>query len=126
MAAADGSNNGADGQPLEENSFGSSNVLDVHGTKVEGAWGFVVNFLDWSKMKDRSNIYERFAGCNLEFELSRVSGATVDGVDSASLAKSPKFDLLDDTNSIVVETNSLHGVWQNRVGRISGWSRELI
>ena len=23
--------------------------LDVHGTEVEGAWGFVMNFLDWKK-----------------------------------------------------------------------------
>ncbi|KAL7531833.1 hypothetical protein ACHAXR_004264 [Thalassiosira sp. AJA248-18] len=96
--------------------------LDVHGTKVEGAWGFVVNFLDWTKLKEKSNIYNRFSDCNLEFQLSRVGGATVETVDRGLLAESPKSHLLDDTNSIVVETNSLHGVWQNRVGSLDGWS----
>jgi len=100
----------------------SKNVLDVHGTKVENAWGFVVNFLDWTKLKDKSNIYKRFSGCELEFQLSRGSGATVEGIDLALLAESPNAHLLDDTNSIVVETNSMHGVWQNRVGSLSSWS----
>ena len=75
-------------------------------------------------MKDRSNIYQRFAGCKLEFRLTRAGGATVDGIDSALLAKSPNSDMLDDTNSIVVETKSLHGTWQNRVGSLSGWNRK--
>lgn len=96
--------------------------LDVHGTEVEGAWGFVVNFLDWTKLKDKSNIYKRFSDCNFEFRLTRAGGATVTGVDSALLAESPKSDLLDATNSIVVQTESLHGAWENRVGNLSGWS----
>jgi len=99
-----------------------NNTLDVHGTKVEGAWGFVVNFLDWTKLKAKSNIYKRFSSCKLEFQLSRVGGATVQTVDSALLAESPKSNLLDDANSIVVETESMHGVWQNRVGSLSGWA----
>ena len=41
----------AAGEPqlVEDNIFsrsaGASNTLNVHGTDVEGAWGFVVNFL---------------------------------------------------------------------------------
>ncbi|KAL7544496.1 hypothetical protein ACHAWF_007875, partial [Thalassiosira exigua] len=96
--------------------------LDVHGVKVPNAWGFVVNFLDWTKLKDRSNIYERFSGCDLEFRLTRKGGATVDGVDKATLAESPRADELDEGNSIVVETESLHGTWVNRVGSLGGWS----
>ena len=45
-------------------------TLDVGGTEVAGAWGFVMNYLNWRELKDRSNIYERFAGCNLEFNLT--------------------------------------------------------
>ena len=100
--------------------------LDVHGEKVDNAWGFVVNFLDWKMLKDKSNIYKRFADCNFEFRLSRVGGATVEGVDSGLLAESPKSELLDEENSIVVETNSMHGVWENQVGSLSGWNREYL
>jgi len=71
-------------------------------------------------MKDKSDIYKRFADCNLEFDLTRVSGSTV-GLDSASLAKSEHADKLNDENSIVVTTNSLHGEWQNKVGSLDGW-----
>ncbi len=101
-------------------------VLNIHGTDVEGAWGFVVNFLDWTKLKDRSDIYKRFADCNLEFELSRVGGATVEGIDIAILAQSPDFAVLDEANSVVVVTKSLHGMWQNRVGSIDGWGGEFF
>jgi len=99
----------------------TKNVLDVHGTEVENAWGFVVNFLDWKKLKDKSNIYERFAGCNLEFQLSRKSGSTV-GLDSEILAESPDMDQIDDANAISVETETMHGTWVNKVGRKIGWS----
>ena len=99
----------------------TKNVLDVHGTEVENAWGFVVNFLDWKKLKDKSNIYERFAGCNLEFQLSRKSGSTV-GLDSEILAESPDMDQIDDANAISVETETMHGIWVNKVGRKIGWS----
>lgn len=32
----------------------------------------------------------------------------------AALAKSENSHLLNDSNSILVETESLHGIWQNR------------
>lgn len=79
-----------------------------------------MNFLDWTKMKDKSDIYKRFADCHLEFDLTRVSGSTV-GLDSATLAKSENADMLTDENSIVVTTTSLHGEWQNKVGSLNGW-----
>ena len=97
----------------------------MHGTDVPGAWGFVVNFLDWTKLKDRSDIYRRFADCNLEFQLSRVGGATVEGIDTAVLAQSPGYALLGEENSVVVTTESLHGTWENRVGSVDGWGGEL-
>lgn len=97
--------------------------LNVHGVDVPNAWGFVMNYLDWGLIKDRSNIYERFADCNLDFELThspdQISPKTL---LSNVLAHSPKSDLLDDSNSVIISTNSLHGVWQNRVGRVDGWS----
>lgn len=95
--------------------------LNLHGAEVKGAWGFVMNFVDWRLLKDRSDIYERFAGCNLEFKLVRKDGAWIEGKDSAVLAESPNADELDEGNSVLVETESLHGVWQNRVGSLSGW-----
>lgn len=102
----------------------SNNVLDVHGTEVENAWGFVVNFLDWKKLKDKSNIYQRFAGSNLDFQLSRKSGSTV-GLDLEVLAESPGISSIDDANTISVETETMHGVWINKVGRSNNsWERE--
>lgn len=102
----------------------SPDGLNIHGTCVEDAWGFVGNFLDWKKLKDRSDIYSRFSESNLDFHLSRVSGPTMPGMDVAVLAESPRASLLDDENSIVVFTESLHGTWQNRVGNVSGWEGE--
>lgn len=99
----------------------STDSLNIHGTCVEGAWGFVGNFLDWTRLKDKSDIYQRFADAKLDFQLSRVSGPTMPGRDLAILAESPNASLLDDTNSIVVFTDSLHGTWQNRVGDTIGW-----
>ena len=95
-------------------------ILDVNGTRVPDAWGFVMNFIDWTKLKDRSDIYERFSMSNLEFELIRKGGSVL-GMDSVMLAHSPDHELLTDDNSVVVETSSLHGVWQNTVGPIDGW-----
>jgi hypothetical protein len=102
----------------------SPHFLKIHGTCVEDAWGFVGNFLDWKKLKDRSDIYSRFSESNFDFHLSRVSGPTMPGMDVAVLAESPRASLLDDANSIVVFTESLHGTWQNRVGIVSGWEGE--
>jgi atrial natriuretic peptide receptor A len=97
--------------------------LNVHGTEVPFAWGFVMNFLDWRLMKDRSNIYERFAGCNLDFKLTRQESSVVfPGMDSEMLAMSPDADLLDDTNSVVIQTETLHGTWNNRVGNVNGYT----
>lgn len=101
----------------------NSNTLNVHGTEVPNAWGFVMNYLDWRLLKDRSNIYERFAGCNLDFELTHVPDQLSPKVVLGNvLANSPQSHLLDETNSVIIQTNSLHGVWENRVGNICGWS----
>lgn len=87
-----------------------STSLNVHGTEVPKAWGFVMNFLNWGLLKDRSNIYQRFADFDLEFELSRVSK----GAEPTLLAESTNSKLLDDSNSVVIETETMNGVWQNR------------
>lgn len=97
------------------------NVMNVHGSEVAGAWGFIMNFLDWGKLLDRSNIYERFASRGLEFELYRLSGPAIDGADRALLARSTDADMLQSDNSIIVETESLHGTWANKVGYTHGW-----
>ena len=67
-----------------------------------------------NRLKEKSDIYSRFSDCKLDFILTRESGPTIEGKDSALLAKSDNFNLLDDSNSIVVETESLMGTWQNR------------
>ena len=94
--------------------------LEVAGKEVPEAWGFVMNYLDWGMLKDRSNIYERFSGCNLDFELTSSRRADDAYQNMAPfpernvLAKSPNSHLLDETNSVVIETTSLHGVWSHR------------
>lgn len=97
-------------------------VLDVQGVPVPNAFGFVMNFLHWQNLKDRSNIYERFADCGLEFCLTRD-----DGLDKGikTIAESEGCSLLDDSNSIIVTTDTTaNGLWDNRVGTISpnGWT----
>ena len=86
--------------------------LNVYGNDIENGWGFVMIYLNWRNLKERSNIYERFAGCNVEFILSRKE----DGVE---LASSPNAAFLTEENSIVIETESQHGTWQNQVGNLS-------
>lgn len=100
-----------------------AHTLDVQGVEVENAWGFVMNYLDWGLLKTRSSIHERFAGCNLDFELTHAPKQLHPKVTLGNvLAHSPNSDLLDENNSVIISTNSLHGVWENRVGSINGWS----
>jgi len=108
--------------------------IDVHGTEVE-AWGFVMNYLNWGELKKRSKIYDRFANVDMDFYLTRKEDDidwTLSGPKGeptyqfAHLASSENSHLLDDSNSIVIETESLHGTWTNRVGITSanGWTPE--
>jgi len=108
--------------------------IDVHGSEVE-AWGFVMNYLNWGEMKKRSGIYERFENVDMDFYLTRkesdidwtLAGPKGEPTNQfAHLASSENSHLLDDSNSIVIETESLHGVWTNRVGITSanGWTPE--
>mmetsp|Transcript_1825 Transcript_1825/g.4566 ORF Transcript_1825/g.4566 Transcript_1825/m.4566 type:complete len:1245 (+) Transcript_1825:180-3914(+) len=99
-------------RPSDVTSF---KPLNIHGVDVEGGWGFVATFIDWRQLKERSDIYATFNDCQVEFELKRKE----DGVE---LARSPKADLLTNENSITIETESMHGIWVNRVGRLDGWS----
>ena len=95
-------------------------TLDVQGTQVPNAFGFVMNFLLWDNLKDKSNIYERFSERNLEFCLTRTDGPA----DIKTIAESEGCALLDDSNSIVVSTDTVsNGVWNNRVGTLAsgGW-----
>ena len=123
----------------EDGTFSLENTqnsyTNIKGTEVENVWGFVMNYLNWGEMKKRSNIYERFANVNMDFELSRLDEDVEmiqDGPQGeptknfGMLAKSENSHLLDDSNSIVIETESLHGIWQNRVGIASenGWNPE--
>lgn len=99
----------------------TQNALTLQGSPIPGAWGFIMNFLDWGKLLERSDIYERFASSGFEFELYRVDGPLIEGVDRATLAKSDLSHLLSPENSISIETKSLHGVWANKVGMVDGW-----
>lgn len=94
----------------------------LQGTEVEDVWGFTYSMLDWSELKRRSNIYERFANVQMDFELNvkkmDFDPSTGPGGDRTNaytlLAHSDNSDLLNDSNSIRVETESLHGIWENR------------
>ena len=121
----------------ENGAFSLENVqndfTEIAGTEVENVWGFVMNYLNWGEMKKRSKINERFANANMDFELTRREEdvAKIEfgprGTPTKNygmLAKSENSHLLDDTNSIVVETESLHGIWENRVGIPDGWEPE--
>jgi len=124
-------------QVLQDRDYESAiNLADlstnVHGTEVGDAWGYVMNYLDWGEMKKRSRIHERFANVGMDFVLNRrerdmdmtMAGPQGEPTEHYPLlAESEKGKLLDDTNSIVIETESLHGVWENRVGiPTTGWN----
>ena len=121
----------------EDGAFSLGNIqnslTDIQGTEVAGVWGFIMNYLNWGEMKKRSNIYERFSNVGMDFKLNRLEedveklqfgpkGAPTKNF--GELAQSPNSHLLDDTNSIIIETESLHGIWQNRVGIPEGWEPE--
>mmetsp|Transcript_19823 Transcript_19823/g.42534 ORF Transcript_19823/g.42534 Transcript_19823/m.42534 type:complete len:826 (+) Transcript_19823:97-2574(+) len=108
--------------------------IDVHGTEVE-AWGIVMNYLNWGELKERSNMHERFTNVGMDFHLNRreedidpdLPGPRGEPTRQyAYLASSENSHLLDDSNSIVIETESLHGIWENRVGitDANGWTPE--
>jgi len=99
-------------------------VLDVHGRKVENAFGFVQNFLDWTALKHESNIYGLFEDNDIDFCLTKLEGPDANGAyTSKMLAESKDCGLLNDSNSIIVETESLSGIWYNRVGKPQGWGQ---
>lgn len=117
---------------VEDGSVSATNILDdfidVHGTEVE-AWGFLMNYLNWGEMKERSQIFQRFKDVGMDFHLARReedvdpdwAGPRGDATRPfADLASSEGAHLLDDTNSIVVQSSSLHGIWENRVGMADG------
>ena len=107
--------------------------LNVHGEEVRNAWGMVMNYLDWGEMKKRSGIYERFENVGMDFLLTRrqedidptLSGPKGEPTKQfAHLCSSESSHKLDESNSIVIESESLHGIWENRVGITSdnGWN----
>mmetsp|Transcript_11154 Transcript_11154/g.25332 ORF Transcript_11154/g.25332 Transcript_11154/m.25332 type:complete len:820 (+) Transcript_11154:127-2586(+) len=117
-----------------EGGLSMTNMLDdhinVHGTEVQNAWGFVMNYLDWAEMKKRSKMEERFSNVAMDFELNRqehdvdpeMPGPRGEASEHYQLlAKSSNSGLLNDDNSILVYTDSLHGTWVNRVGMVDGW-----
>jgi class 3 adenylate cyclase len=90
-------------------------------------------YLNWSEMKKRSNMYERFANVNMEFELFREEEPRLGDVgpkglptkEMTKLAWSEMADKLNENNSVEVRTESLHGTWVNRVGVVGdNWNPE--
>eukprot|EP00984_Skeletonema_dohrnii_P000700 scaffold211_cov83-Skeletonema_dohrnii-CCMP3373.AAC.6 len=115
-----------------ENAF--KDVVKVQGTDVQNVWGFTMLYLNWSAMKERSNMYERFENVNMEFELFREEEPRLGDVgpkglptkEMTKLAWSEQADKLNEGNSVEVKTESLHGIWINRVGVVgdNGWNPE--
>mmetsp|Transcript_304 Transcript_304/g.582 ORF Transcript_304/g.582 Transcript_304/m.582 type:complete len:781 (-) Transcript_304:106-2448(-) len=115
-----------------ENAF--KDVVNVQGTPVQNVWGFTMLYLNWSEMKKRSNMYERFEDVNMEFELFREEEPRLGDVgpkglptkEMTKLAWSEQADKLNESNSVEIKTESLHGIWINRVGVVgdSGWNPE--
>jgi hypothetical protein len=102
----------------EENAF--KDVVDVQGTEVPYVWGFTMLYLNWSTMVQRSMMYERFEGLDLEFELFReeeprdFAPMGEGSEERTKLAWSEQADKLNENNSVEVKTESLHGTWINR------------
>lgn len=113
-----------------DNAF--KDVVNVQGTDVQNVGGFVMLYLDWTEMKRRSLMYERFEELGYEFELFRdeeraygdVGPKGLSTAEMTKLAWSEQADKLNEGNSIEVMTESLHGTWVNRVGMVGtkGWN----
>ena len=103
-----------------ENSY--KDIVEVQGTTVQNVFGFTMVYLNWSKMKEQSQMYERFEQVNLEFELFREEEPRLGDVgpkgvatkEMTKLAWSERADELNEGNSVEVRTESLHGIWVNR------------
>jgi hypothetical protein len=103
-----------------ENAF--KDVMDVQGTEEQNVYGFAMYYLNWSEMKKRSNMYERFADVDMEFELFREEEPRLGDIgpkgestkEMSKLAWSEYADKLNEGNSVEVRTESLHGIWVNR------------
>ena len=100
----------------------ADNGTVVYRHQEPNVWGFTMIYLNWSEMKKRSNIYQRFEDVSLEFELfkqdePRMGLVGPKGAATAEMVKlawSENGDMLNDENSLEVTTESLHGIWVNR------------
>jgi class 3 adenylate cyclase len=110
-----------------EERYANGTIATVH--KEPNVWGFTMIYLNWSEMKKRSDIYQRFEDVSLEFELfkkdePRLGSVGPKGAPTAEmtrLAWSERGLELNDENSLTVTTESLHGIWVNQVGDPNGW-----
>lgn len=99
--------------------------LTIDG-KTHHSWGFVMSYIHWSRLKERSGIYKRFEDRGLQFHLTRTdlvndpeTGESYEKL--ITIAKSAEADLLNDSNSMTVNVTTANGVWTNRVGDPAGY-----
>jgi hypothetical protein len=118
---------------------------------VHNSWGFVQSFVNWSKMKELSGINERLGLAGLEFHVTKnettydtISGTYQEevsllgifqwrfpchGVNTffrnsfqiTAVARSDRYHVLHDMNSVVKRTSNFNGDWTIRVGYEQGF-----
>uniref|UniRef100_A0A7S1FMU1 Phosphodiesterase n=1 Tax=Corethron hystrix TaxID=216773 RepID=A0A7S1FMU1_9STRA len=80
------------------------------------SWGFVMHFMDWHELVERSDIHNRFECEGLDFSLFKKADDQVQ-----LLAESKNAHLLQKNNSIDVPIYTANGEWINRVGYVHGF-----
>jgi atrial natriuretic peptide receptor A len=97
--------------------------LDVHGTLVENAWGYVMNFINWNALKDKSGVDKKFNDAGFEYQLSVTRPGKEEGTsETVILASSSKFDELEKQNSITIKVQTIAGEWDHEIGTLQGWT----
>lgn len=96
----------------------------VAQNQTYNSWGFVMHFINWERLKDESNIYNRFEEKGFLFHLARVDDYGTENEVEVTLAHSPSM-VADETGhfsphhrvalmaSIEVETQN--GMWRMTV-----------
>jgi len=94
--------------------------MEMDGT-LYNSWGFVMSIIDWSKLKERSRVFDRIKQQNLDFYLHKID-TQFEAPRMVTIARSDNWYELREDNSVEVSVSTLDGQWINRVGSREGFT----
>jgi len=102
--------------------------IEVDGTKYP-RWGFATALIDWSKLVNRSSIYETFEQRGLEFKLTRTDRNYNEETDSYDtnivvLAETPNYANSNQGKTVSTELQTTNNLWEISIAynsRATAW-----